>query len=79
MTKGLVEDGIPTPEESEQMWKDAQRSEDSRPAPCSPVTSDELWSLRQKVLGVGIGDPWDGEELEEGYVRLIPEGFEDAL
>lgn len=44
-----------------------------------PITSDELWAIRQAVLGAGMGDPWDGEELENGYVRPIPKGFEDEV
>ncbi len=35
----------------------------------SAVTSDELWALRKRVLELGMGDPWDGKELEVGYVR----------
>jgi hypothetical protein len=39
----------------------------------------DLWALRQQVLGASIGDPWDGEELENGFVRPIPKGFEDEV
>jgi hypothetical protein len=39
----------------------------------------DLWALRQRVLGMGMGDPWDGEELENGFVRPIPAGFEDEV
>lgn len=39
----------------------------------------DLWALRQKVLGAGMGDPWDGEELEHGYVCPVPQGFEQEV
>ena len=44
-----------------------------------PIASRELWDLRQHILNLGMGDPWDGEELENGYVRPIPKGFEDEV
>lgn len=59
--------------------KDSLQVRDGEWVEKAAVSPDELGALYDAVLNIGMGDPWDGEELETGFVRPIPEGFEKEV
>lgn len=61
--KGLVEDGIPSPEESARMW-DKANGEDSPASPCSPSCPSE--PPTPKPSGA-----WSRTDYVQQYERLV--------